>query len=136
MSKKGSSARIIIAEHDRDVRQAVQLVCEERLGMQVIAAVIDYGELINFAKSEKPDGIVVEWTLLGIHPQVLMTELRQAHDMKIVVMGTHAELRSEAMASGADAFMYKGDSPDALLNVLRNINADWQSKKQGKDSLG
>ena len=111
MEKRNTALRVLIADHQPDVRQALRLVCEESLGLIVAAEAADARELVARLAAALPDLLLLEWELPNLQPSVLIGELRTQQSVCIVVTGARAEIRACALETGADGFVYKGDPP-------------------------
>lgn len=131
MGKQGTAApvRVLIADYEPDVRQALRLVCEETLALTVVAEASDCHELLTLFRIIQPDILLLEWELPGMQPSALMQILRargacvMSDNMMsaIIVLGGRPEMRSEALGAQADGFVYKGDPPDELIHLLRTL---------------
>lgn len=128
MGKQGTAApvRVLIADYEPDVRQALRLVCEETLALTVVAEASDCHELLTLFQIIQPDILLLEWELPGLEPSALMQTLRadEGHPglrPAIIALGGRPEMRSEALGAQADGFVYKGDAPDELIHLLRTL---------------
>ncbi len=121
MCQQSQIKRIVIADQDIEVRQALRLVCEAALGLTVVAEASETHKLHSLLKATDPDIILLEWNLPDVSPQNLMKQLHDDESLKIVIIGSHLEMRTEALEAGADGFISKGDPPDELLQLLRTF---------------
>ena len=66
--------------------------------------------------------MILEWDVLGQRIEVLL-DLLSLFDSPptIVGLGVHEESRQAAMKIGVGAFAYKGEPPERLLAVIREI---------------
>jgi DNA-binding NarL/FixJ family response regulator len=119
MKKQDTALLVLIADHDPEVRQALRLVCEESLGLNIAAEVADTAELLTQIKTVYPTIVLLEWGLPNAQPTYLINALRADPSLQIIVMGGHPEIRVKALEEGADGFVYKGDPPDELIRLLR-----------------
>jgi DNA-binding NarL/FixJ family response regulator len=115
MGKQVSSLRVLIADHEPEVRQALRLVCEESLGLIVTAEAADGEELLTLLEITHPDILMVEWELPGMQ----FTDLKNIHP-KVVAIAKQLEARTQALKY-SDGFVYKGAPPHELITLLRTF---------------
>ncbi len=121
MGQPNTSLRVLIADYEPEVRRALQLVCKEGLGLTIVGEAADSAQLLSSIKVASPDILLLEWGLPGMTPSELMAALQTEESLNIVVIGGRPEIRAEALRAGAKGFIYKGNPPDELLNLLRTF---------------
>ncbi|MBZ0294660.1 MAG: response regulator transcription factor [Anaerolineae bacterium] len=121
MAIQGTPLRVVIADQAAEVRQALRLVCEESLGLNVVAEAAEDEDLFALVTAMQPDILLLEWEMPGREASTLMQKLRKRRKLSIIVMAARPEIRARAMRAGATGFVYKGDPPDELLNLLRQL---------------
>jgi two-component system, NarL family, invasion response regulator UvrY len=112
---------VLIADGQPEVRQALRLVCEESLGLIVVAEVVDSSELLTRINATHPDILLLEWGFSGLQTSILIDTLHMDKSLYIIAIGGCPEMRREALEAGANGFVYKGDPPDELLNLLQSF---------------
>lgn len=66
--------------------------------------------------------VVLADELPGLNPTDLLRALTvRRPGLKVIALSGRPEARRVALAGGATAFVSKGDPPDVLLRVVRNI---------------
>jgi DNA-binding NarL/FixJ family response regulator len=114
--------KVLLADDDPHVRSAVRLLLADEPGLQVAADCQNAAALLEAALSCTPDVVLVDWELPGLHPAGDVRRLRAcAPQCRVVAMSGRPEQRREALRAGAFSFVCKGDAPDALLAVLRQL---------------
>jgi DNA-binding NarL/FixJ family response regulator len=121
MNGQEGAVRVLIADRDPNVRQALWLVCEEGLHLTVAAEAADAPELPALVRTTHPDMLLLDWGLTGTPPAELIRTIRGIRSLVIIIVGADMEQRGDALAAGADAFIYKGDPPERVLALLRNF---------------
>jgi DNA-binding NarL/FixJ family response regulator len=119
VGQRNSPVCVLIADAELEVREALRLICEESLGFRVVAEACNSQTLLTQVQSLQPDMLLLDWDLPGMHPDTI-TAVKASH-RHIIITGKRPELRSPALEAGADGFVYKGDPPDELLNLLRQF---------------
>ena len=121
MATQGIPLRVVIADHAPEVRQALRLICEESLGLTVVGEAAESEDLPTVVMTTQADILLLEWELPGVPGGTLLKTLREDEGLSIVVMASRPEIRARALRAGAEGFIYKGDPPDDLLNLLRQL---------------
>ena len=119
MGQRNAVVRVVIADAELEVREALRLICEESLGFRVIAEVCNAQTLLTQVQCQQPELLLLDWDLPGMSPDMIAA-IKTSH-RHIIITGKRPESRSPALEAGADGFVYKGDSPDDLLNLLRQF---------------
>ena len=114
--------RIFIADADKQLRVALQILLHQEPGMQVTGVATEVKGLLAQVEASQPDVLLLDWYLPGMPVTDLLADL-QALDMppKIVVLSVRPEVKSTALAAGADAFAEKSESPAELLIYLHTM---------------
>lgn len=120
MPNQKADVSVLLADDDPEVRQALRLLCEQAFDLIVAGEAKQVEELLLEIQILQPDIILLDWELPG-EPDVsadLLTRMVTLHPARVIILGTRPEIQQDALAAGADAFVYKGDSPDKLLALL------------------
>ena len=111
--------RILLAEHHTKVLRALRRLISARSELAIAGEATDWDALVRQAKISKPDLVLLAWGLPGRADDTPFAELRTDDCYpKIIVLSTQSDVKEEALAAGADAFVSKGDSPEKLLEAL------------------
>ncbi len=116
--------RILLADHELNVRFALRALLERQLGLQVVGAASRPEFLLDQVRVNCPDLILFDWSFQDSVEVDLLSALRVAcPDVAVIALSGRPEARHPALAAGVDAFVSKTDSPDQLLSVLRSIRS-------------
>lgn len=110
--------RIIIADNQAMVRSALRLLLDQQRGTLVVGEATSEGELEGMLQRVATDLVILEWEL-SVAPAALIQRLRPL--AKVIVLSRQPETRRLALEAGADAFLSKGDPPDAVKSVVRQF---------------
>lgn len=114
--------RILVADSDVRVRSALHVLLLHEPGPIVVAESADLDSLVEQLAAFRPHLVLLDWDLPGrAAPALLSARHPSATGSKLIVLGRRPEARQPALASGADDFVYKGDSPEALLAACRRM---------------
>ena len=117
--------RIFIAEPDKELRVALQMLLHQQAGVHVTGLAVSTEGLVAQVAATKPDVLLLDWYLPEEPMLDLLAQLGQADPRpQIVVMSVRAEVEQEALAAGADAFVKKNVPPQDLLAVLDSLSAE------------
>ncbi|MBW6472336.1 MAG: response regulator transcription factor [Anaerolineaceae bacterium] len=125
--------KLMIADDDAIVRSAINLLLDQdRACWQVIAEVRNVNELFLMVEQEKPQLLLLDWELPedrcgDKQPPYYCLKDRIHHlrelnpEMYIIVLSSKPQVKSEALESGANSFVSKGDPPEIFLSALYAI---------------
>ena len=116
--------RVVLADHQADVRSALRLLVTHVLGMQVVGEVTAAADLWTQVQDARPDLLLLEWDLLGAGAGAALARLHAMYPhLRVIVLSCQPEARRHALAVGADAFVCKADSPEQTIKTLRAARA-------------
>jgi DNA-binding NarL/FixJ family response regulator len=111
--------RVILAHADPTVRKALRDLTTQGLGMRVTAEAQDLATLRAEVEAQRPDLMIVAWTLVAGDAAGILKELHgRRPDARVVVLGPRPDKQPAAMAAGADAYISMVDAPDVVTGVL------------------
>jgi DNA-binding NarL/FixJ family response regulator len=87
----------------------VEVVGTARNGQEVLCSVEECKPHLVLMDMQMPvmDGVETTWRIKNQWPEV-----------RVVALTIHPQYRTEVLAAGADAFLFKGDSPQALQDAI------------------
>ncbi len=122
MVEQAPSQKVMIADQDAEIRQALRLVCEEHLNNALVFEVTAEDDLFIRMEATHLDILLLEWELPGMTPSILLRRLKEMWGQThIIVLSNRPEIRHEALDEGARGFVYKGDPPDELIALLHQL---------------
>lgn len=114
--------RILIADDQADVRSALGLLLMQEPDLQVVAEATDAVGVLRAAEKKSPTVVLLDWELPGLPAASLVRMLRsRCPNLHVIAMSSWPEARAIAAGAGVDAFVDKGDPPEALLAALKRI---------------
>jgi DNA-binding NarL/FixJ family response regulator len=128
--------RILLADHESNVRFALRTLLERQPGLQIVGAANRPEVLLDQVQANRPDLILFDWSFQESTTVDLLSTLHVAcPDLTIVALSGRPEARQRALIAGADAFVGKTDSPDQLLSILRSIPATERRRGEEKHNV-
>jgi DNA-binding NarL/FixJ family response regulator len=84
------------------------------------------GELaVNFIEKAKPDVVIMDAFMPGMNGLEATKLIKKKWPgIRVVVLTLHEDIREEALAAGADAFLVKGCPPERLIQEIKNQRKD------------
>ncbi|MEW5920473.1 MAG: response regulator [Bacillota bacterium] len=116
--------KILLVEDEKNIILGVK-TCLEIAAFKVIV-VEDGKKVLDTAVSEKPDLILLDLMLPGLHGNEVCQQLKAHAETKhipVIVLTARTEQkdRDEAMAAGADSFMTKPFRPEELWQEIKRF---------------
>jgi len=122
LAKTRRQIRILVADDEPLVRSALRLMFGTEPSMYVVAEAADRESLIAKLARHLIHILLLDWELPDLRPIELVQELHKEYPcLKVVALSTRPESHAEALVTGVDVFVSKGDAPDALLAALRSL---------------
>ncbi len=113
--------RILIADPDLAFRKALALLIARRLDIRHIDEAADTGTLIQKLADDRPDLLLLNWSLHGVPgPETCVLVRNTYPDLKVVLLSPNPEDEAAARSAGA-AFICKGASPEETLAMLTTL---------------
>lgn len=129
--------RILIADdHDVTIR-GLRALLESSGHHIVVGEVRDGLTAVREIETLRPGAVILDLSLPGLHGlEVLRQGRRMSPDTKFVVLSMHGEdaIVARAFNYGANAYVLKGASADALLEALAEVEAGRRYVSDGLDS--
>lgn len=120
--------RVLLADDNTKVRSALRLLLEQLKKVEVVEEVSNAEDLA--ARLEclrcggRPDLLLLDWELPGLHPGGAIAELCQRDGLKVIILSGRCQAPQEILAPLADAFISKYEHPDHLVAALQAVGAD------------
>ncbi|MEJ2448738.1 MAG: response regulator transcription factor, partial [Anaerolineales bacterium] len=93
--------------------------------IQVIGEAANGKKAIQLIEERKPDVVIMD-AFMPVMNGLEATRIikNSCEGIRVVILTLHNNIREEALAAGADAFLVKGCSPDDLIREIRNERRD------------
>lgn len=114
--------RILLGDDQPEVLSALRLLFEQEPGLTVVGEATDPDRLLEQAEALGSDLLVFDWELPNHHAAGLLPALRSRFpNLHVIALSSRPEARDAALLAGADSFVFKGDPPEYLLEVVRRL---------------
>ncbi len=111
--------RVMIAESNATVAQALELYLSFQPGLKVLARVARVNAMFAALDEVQPDVLLLDWEMPGWTPRSDMQALlKVSPKLRIVAMGTRLESERNALALGAHVFVGKTQPVGDLINAI------------------
>jgi DNA-binding NarL/FixJ family response regulator len=109
----------ILLADDCKVRLALRVLLEQTAGLTIVGEASNAQSLLAQTSATRPDLVLLDWTLPGLHEDGTLRTLRQiCPNVSVIVLSGRPETRKTALAAGANAFVSKVDPPERLLAAI------------------
>jgi DNA-binding NarL/FixJ family response regulator len=114
--------KIVIADGRAGVRSALRLLIEQETDCVVEGETDRAIGLFAAIDGLRPDLLLLDCRLPGLSLKQAIAVLRTAYpEMSIIAMSGQPDVQGEALSAGANAFIPKSETPQAVLSILRTI---------------
>ena len=111
---------IFLAEGEKHVLAALRLMLEHQSDLAIVGDASTAENTLAKVCQSPPDVILLDWNIPGLHPQRLLTAMRQCcPETLILATSVKPEQENIAMQHGVDAFLLKQLSPDQFMTALK-----------------
>lgn len=115
--------RFLLADGGTSTRFALCTLLEQQPGWRVVAEVSSGDQLFEIVNVNHPEILLLDWSLPGMNSEDVIPSLKKHYpNLAVIVMSGRPELKMNACAAGADAFVSKTEPPDKLLGAISTIS--------------
>ncbi len=114
--------RILVADDKPEICSALKLLLEQEPWVTVVGEASEANGLLVEMQVCSPDVVFIDWELPDLRPGEALQKLHYlCPDLVLIALSVRPEAREKALAAGANAFISKGEPPEALLSTLRSF---------------
>lgn len=113
--------KVLITDDRITSRKGLRALMLTQPDIQVIGEAANGKRAILFIEKEKPDVVIMDAFMPGMNGLDATKIIKKKwQDVRVVILTLHEDIREEALAAGADAFLIKGCPPEKLIQEIRN----------------
>jgi DNA-binding NarL/FixJ family response regulator len=113
--------KVLITDDRITSRKGLRALMLTQPDIQVIGEAADGAQAIEFIAKTKPDVVIMDAFMPGMNGLEATKIIKEKwRGIRVVVLTLHEDIREEALAAGADAFLVKGCPPERLIQEIRN----------------
>jgi DNA-binding NarL/FixJ family response regulator len=119
-----AALRVLIADDNADIRRLVRIKLELAGGFEVLPDAVDGVGAVQLADTHLPDVILLDLSMPVMDGLEALPLLRQVLPYGRIIMLSgfdSARFRVRALELGADEYVEKGGSLDALVGLIREL---------------
>jgi DNA-binding NarL/FixJ family response regulator len=117
--------KVLITDDRLASRKGLRALMLTQPDIQVIGEAANGKKAIQLIKERKPDVVIMDAFMPVMNGLEATRIIKNSwEDIRVVILTLHNNIREEALAAGADAFLVKGCSPDDLIREIRNERRD------------
>jgi EAL domain-containing protein (putative c-di-GMP-specific phosphodiesterase class I)/CheY-like chemotaxis protein len=117
-------ARILIADDDANIREALRELLESEDGLEVVGVAENAVEAVEMAARERPDVAILDVKMPGGGgPHAARGILVESPQTRIVALSAYGDRASilEMLSAGAAAYLVKGSMPDEVTQTIQRV---------------
>ena len=117
-------ARILIADDDANIREALRELLECEDGLEVVGVAEDAIQAVEVAARERPDVAILDVKMPGGGgPHAARGILAESPLTRIVALSAYGDRASilEMLSAGATAYLVKGSMPDEVTQTIQRV---------------
>ena len=118
--------RVVIADDHPMVRYGIRAVLDGSTEVQVVGEAGDGAELLELVGSERPDVVLTDLSMPGMHGSAVISALRASHpEVATLVLTMHTDDDSlfAALRAGARGYLVKGADRAELTRAILAVAA-------------
>jgi DNA-binding NarL/FixJ family response regulator len=116
-------SRLLIADDRARTRRALRAVLATQTGIELIGEAVDGYEAIAEVERLRPDIVILDIRMPRLDGIAATRQIKTRWpEIRVIAHSLAEDLRENALAAGADAFVPKGAPPGELLGLLRNCD--------------
>jgi len=117
--------KVLITDDRLTSRKGLRALMLTQPDIQVIGEATNGENAIEFIKDNKPDVVNMDAFMPKMNGLEATKIIKKKWSgIRVVILTLHDDIREEAIAAGADAFLVKGCSPDNLIQEIKNERRD------------
>ncbi len=117
--------KVLITDDRITSRKGLRALMLTQPDLKVIGEAANGEMAIDFIKKVKPDVVIMDAFMPKMNGLEATRIIKKRwRDVRVVILTMHEDIREEALAAGADAFLVKGCPPEELINVIKDQRRD------------
>ncbi len=113
--------KVLITDDRVTSRKGLRALMLTQPDIQVVGEANNGERALQFIEKNKPDVVLMDAFMPKMNgleaTRIIKSKWR---NIRVVILTLHGDIREEAIAAGADAFLVKGCSPDDLIREIKN----------------
>jgi len=113
--------KVLITDDRITSRKGLRALMLTQPDIQVIGEAYNGQKAIQFIEGNRPDVVIMDAFMPKMNGLEATRIIKKRwRNIRVVILTLHDDIREEAIAAGADAFLVKGCSPDDLIREIKN----------------
>ncbi len=113
--------KVLITDDRITSRKGLRALMLTQPDIQVIGEAYNGQKAIQFIEGTRPDVVIMDAFMPKMNGLEATRIIKKRwRNIRVVILTLHDDIREEAIAAGADAFLVKGCSPDDLIREIKN----------------
>jgi len=113
--------KVLITDDRVTSRKGLRALMLTQPDIQIIGEANNGERAIQFIEKNRPDVVLMDAFMPRMNGLEATRIIKKRwRNIRVVILTLHDDIREEAIAAGADAFLVKGCSPDDLILEIKN----------------
>ena len=123
--------RVLIADDQQPARQGLKALLTQCPEVEIVGEAANGQEVMLLAAACRPDIVLMDMQMPVMDGLAATQSIKlNWPQVKVIALTMYGQYKSKALAAGADAFLMKGCSTEALLDAILNLSRTL-SEEQG-----
>jgi CheY-like chemotaxis protein len=121
--------RILVVDNQPRARLSMKALLGAWYPAAEVREAADGYEAVQLVEEFQPDVILMDARMPKMSGLEAVRHIKvKPHPVKIIVLSMYTDIKAEALAAGADAFVSKSDPPEKIRETLEDIFSAMQPK--------
>ena len=124
---KPDTIKLLVVDDHAVVRLGIEQALKSQTGIHIIGTVADGEAAITFAKTNKPDVVLLDYSMPGMDGLQTMHGLHEIDaDIKVIIFSESTGKRHarDAIDAGAYGYLSKSNDPDEIATAIYAVHDD------------
>jgi DNA-binding NarL/FixJ family response regulator len=115
--------RVLVVDDQESARQGLVALLSLQPDLEIVGEAANGKEAIRLTAQRVPEAVLMDIEMPLMDGLEATRWIKQVFPrIKVVILSIHDELRERAMDVGADTFLMKGEPPERLLTILKQMH--------------
>jgi CheY-like chemotaxis protein len=121
--------RILVVNNQLRARQSMKALLGAWYPAAEVREAADGYEAVELAEKFQPDVILMDARMPKMSGLEAVRLIKaRSYRIKIIVLSMYTDIKEEALAAGADAFISKSDPPEKIRDTMKDIFSTMEPK--------